>query len=99
MIRSKTVRSNNKSGVPGVFFDKSSGKWRVEIMFQGKRKCLGRFTSFQDAVKARKKEEERLHDDFVAAFMDKDERESESGKTEWKTKRVLAFTLCSPLII
>ena len=55
MIRSKVVRSNNKSGVSGVFYDKSKEKWRAEIMFQGKRKCLGRFSGFEDAVKARKK--------------------------------------------
>ena len=51
-------------------------------MFQGKRKSLGRFAKFQDAVKARIREEERLHDDFVAAFMDKDEKMKENPKME-----------------
>ena len=78
MIRSKTVRSNNKSGIPGVFYDKSKEKWRVEIMFQGKRKCLGRFSSFQDAVKARITAEEKLHDDFVASFTGEEKSEGTS---------------------
>ena len=82
MIRSKSVRSNNKSGVPGVFYGKSKDKWRAEIMFQGKRRCLGRFVNYQDAVKARIREEERLHDDFVAAFMEKDEKMKENQNVE-----------------
>lgn len=82
MIRSKTVRSNNKSGVPGVFFDKSSGKWRVEIMFQGKRKCLGRFSHLSDAIKARLAEEEKLHDEYVAAYLEEHEETKEKTGLE-----------------
>ena len=68
MIKSTTVRTNNRSGVPGVFFDRSCGKWRAEIMFQGKRKYLGRFDKFADAVKARQSAKEKLHDDFIARY-------------------------------
>ena len=77
MIRSKAVRSNNKSGVPGVFYDNSKEKWRAEIMFQGKRKSLGRFSSFQDAVKARKIAEEKLHDAFITAFGERNDKSEE----------------------
>lgn len=71
MIQRKSVRSNNKSGVTGVFYDKSKEKWRAEIMFQGKRKSLGRFSSFQDAVKARKIAEEESHNACITAFWEK----------------------------
>ena len=70
MIRNNTVRSNNQSGVSGVFFDKRSGKWRAEIMFQGKRRYLGRFLNFSDAVKARSAAKEKLHGEFVSAYLE-----------------------------
>lgn len=65
MIRSKTVRSNNKSGVSGVFFDKKSGKWRAEITFQGKRRCLGRFAEFSKAVAARSAAEKQIYNEYI----------------------------------
>lgn len=65
MLQSKTVRSNSKSGVTGVFYDSSSGKWRAEIMLQGKRHYLGRFYTFEEAVKARQRAEEEFHEAFV----------------------------------
>lgn len=82
MIRSKSVRSNNKSGVPGVFYDKSKDKWRAEIMFQGKRKCLGRFSHLSDAIKARLAEEEKLHDEYVAAYLEEHEETKEKTGLE-----------------
>lgn len=72
MIDNPTVRTNNQSGVPGVFYDKSCGKWRAEIMFQGKRRYLGRFQTFSDAVKARLKAKDELHDSFVESFFERD---------------------------
>ena len=61
MLKTKTIRSNNRSGYTGVFFDKASKKWRAEIMLQGKRKCLGKFKYKRDAIKARKTAEVDLH--------------------------------------
>ena len=45
---------NNTSGVPGVSFDASASKWRAYISFNGKKIRLGNFSSFQDAVDARR---------------------------------------------
>jgi hypothetical protein len=45
--------SRNTSGVPGVSWDKTNGKWSARI---GKI-FVGRFTNFDDAVKARKEAE------------------------------------------
>ena len=66
MLASKTVRSNNTSGVPGVDWWSSKGRWRATICFKGRRHYLGSYGSFEDAVKARKQAEIRLHDRFVS---------------------------------
>ena len=69
MLQSNTLRSNNRSGTTGVFYDKASEKWRAEIMLQGKRHYLGRFPSYEAAVKARSTAKEKLHDAFVASYI------------------------------
>ena len=68
MLRAKTVRSNNTSGVPGVEWRKSNQRWRASICFKGKRHYLGSYIRFEDAVKARKRGEEDLHDKFLREF-------------------------------
>ena len=68
MLRAKTVRRNNTSGVPGVYWEISKGAWRAAICFKGKRYSLGRYQRFEDAVKARKLAEENLHDKFLQEF-------------------------------
>lgn len=45
-------RSNNTSGFKGVTFDR--GKWQAQIVYEGKRYNLGRFSSAEDAGKAYK---------------------------------------------
>jgi hypothetical protein len=49
----RTSKSNT-SGCKGVSMDKRSGKWEVYIGINYKRKFLGYFSEFEDAVKARK---------------------------------------------
>ncbi len=68
MLRAKTVRSNNTSGVPGVDWLTAKGRWRASICFKGKRYYLGSYSVFADAVKARKQAEAELHDKFVDEF-------------------------------
>lgn len=68
MLRSKTVRSNNTSGVPGVDWWAAKGRWRATICFKGRRRYLGSYSDFEDAVKARKRAEEDIHDRFVEQF-------------------------------
>lgn len=70
MLRAKTVRRNNTSGVPGVEWTPSKGLWRATICFKGKRHYLGGYKRFEDAVQARKRAEEELHDRFVRQFFD-----------------------------
>jgi len=48
------LQRNNVSGIAGVHFDKGRNKWMTYIKISGKRKHLGRFDDFFDAVCVRK---------------------------------------------
>jgi len=39
----RIIRVDNKSGFKGVHFDKGAGKYKAQIMINGKRVCLGLF--------------------------------------------------------
>ena len=56
-----STRSNNTSGVPGVFFDKRANRWRAQIYQAGKTTHVGIYDSFDDAVSARKEAERRIY--------------------------------------
>lgn len=56
-----SLRSNNKSGVTGVFFDKRAGRWRAQIYHGGKTTHVGIYDCFDDAVKARKEAEDKYY--------------------------------------
>ena len=68
MLRKNTVRSNNRSGVPGVDWRERDHRWRASICFKGKRYYLGSFENFDDAVAARKNAEADMHGAFLAAI-------------------------------
>ena len=51
--RNKSKRSNNKSGVAGVSWDKAVSKWRARIQVNGEQIHLGLFTHMADAITAR----------------------------------------------
>lgn len=63
-LNSKPTKAN-KSGVVGVNWDKSRGKWMASIRFKGHRYYLGRFSDFEDACKARKIAEEAIFGGFL----------------------------------
>lgn len=58
------IRCDNTSGVKGVDFDKSRGKWRAKIGKDGLKITIGRFKYKEDAIKARKEAESKLHGEF-----------------------------------
>ena len=68
MIRASTKRCSNTSGVPGVEWRSSKGTWRASICFKGRRRYLGSYHRFEDAVKARKRAEEELFEPFLREF-------------------------------
>ncbi len=76
MIRARTVRKNNTSGVPGVDWLPRKGSWRASICFKGKRHYLGSYKRFEDAVQARKQAEEEIFEPFLREF---DEEQSQNA--------------------
>lgn len=68
MLKKRTVRCNNTSGVPGVDWLAKKQRWRAMICFKGKRHYLGSYKKFEDAVTARKRAEEELFDRFLDIY-------------------------------
>lgn len=64
-INRKKLNKNNKSGVTGVSWDSNKSKWRAHIMFKSKYYDVGYFKNKEDAIKARKEAEEKLHKEFL----------------------------------
>lgn len=56
--------SHNTSGVTGVYFDKKNNKWCAKIKADGKNIWLGRYNTFDEAVKVRKEAEEKYFGEF-----------------------------------
>lgn len=79
MLRAKTIRRNNTSGVPGVDWLTRKGRWRASICFKGKRYYLGSYGRFEDAVQARRRAEETLHDKFLREFDKASADQAENG--------------------
>lgn len=50
--RNSKMRSDNTSGLKGVFWDKYTGRWMAAIGYQGKFHNLGRFDAPEDAKAA-----------------------------------------------
>ena len=62
--RDKLIKSNT-SGITGVSFNKRQKLWVAYIGFKGEKNFLGYFKSKEDAIKARKEAEEKLHKEFL----------------------------------
>lgn len=60
----KSMQSNNTSGATGVVWYKTTNKWKAQIKINGKNIHLGYFVNFEDAVKARKKAEEKYFGEY-----------------------------------
>lgn len=67
------IRETNTSGVTGVYYDKSRGKWTAEIMFKKKKYYLGRFEKKEDAVKARKQAEEKYFGEYLKSIKEQEQ--------------------------
>jgi len=59
------IRINNKSGIPGVNLNKKDNKWRARIRVNNKEIHLGYFNNKEDAIKARKKGEQKYFGEFA----------------------------------
>jgi hypothetical protein len=54
------LRRDNKSGCAGVWFVKARERWNAQLQLHCVRYCLGTYTTYQEAVRARRKAEEEL---------------------------------------
>lgn len=61
----RSITSLNTSGVVGVHFDASRGKWMARIKISGKSFNLGRFDDFDAAVKVRRTAEKEHFGEFA----------------------------------
>lgn len=66
---------NNTSGYPGVH-QRKNGRWRAEIMFQGKRHSLGSYDSLEDAWEARREAENQLWRPFLENYHIQNQQEN-----------------------
>jgi len=55
------VRSDNKSGIKGIYWSKEHSKWRPSISKEGKRIYFGLFSELKDAVFKRKEMENKYY--------------------------------------
>lgn len=53
----RRIRTDNTSGVPGIYWEKRTRKWQVQICAATKRISLGCYKHFADAISAREKGE------------------------------------------
>ena len=59
--------SNNTSGVRGVSFDRTKGKYKAYIKLAGKQRTLGNFDTLEEAAQARREAEVELYDPILEA--------------------------------
>lgn len=52
-LKNKKLRSDNKSGISGVYFDKPTKKWEVRIRCDNKNHYFGRYTDKEKAIEIR----------------------------------------------
>ncbi|WP_420917555.1 HNH endonuclease [Pseudomonas protegens] len=57
--RNRRLKVSNKSGVPGVYWEKRSGRWCAQISTSNGRKHIGYFDSISGAAQARKSAERK----------------------------------------
>ena len=63
--RNKNMRTDNKSGVIGVYFSKEHNKWRAQIKINGKNVMVYYGSSKEDAIKARLEAEAKYYREFA----------------------------------
>lgn len=63
----KSLRPENRSGVKGVFWHKASNKWSAAITVDGCKRHLGVFSTFEEAVEARRVAAQTFHGEFARA--------------------------------
>lgn len=73
------LTATNTSGHNGVYHNQRTQKWVAQIGFQGKNYYLGAYNSIDEAVKARKKAEERVYGEFLDWYYDNYPQRKKAG--------------------
>ena len=60
LLRPNLMYRTNTSGVKGVYYSKTRGKWIAQIMFRNKCYYLGGFDTIEDAAEARREAEKQF---------------------------------------
>ncbi len=60
-----SIRSDNKSGVKGVIWNKKQGMWQAYVRCYGKQYHCGYFASLEEAAEARRVKADELHGVFA----------------------------------
>jgi len=66
-MHNRRVNRNSVSGIKGVRFVESRGKWQARIRLDGKSRCLGHHETSEAAYAAYCEASERLHGEFGRA--------------------------------
>jgi len=66
-MRNTALRSTNKSGVKGVYWNKQSRKWCAQITHNGKQIHLGYFDTIEDAAATYAAAAAKYHGEFARA--------------------------------
>lgn len=64
-ICNQAIKTNNTSGVTGVWYDKRRNAWIAEIKYNYKKIHIGQFIDKIDAIYARKEKEKELFGEFA----------------------------------
>lgn len=64
-LKHDSQKSNNKTGIRGVYFNAKKNRYRATITFQGKQRHLGYFYTLEEAAKARDCAEQELFESFL----------------------------------
>ena len=91
ILEKRKKRRDNESGFRGVFQLKNSNRYRVDIGFKGKRYYVGLFDNYDDAVQARIKAENRIHNEFIKVWKEWNQKEQENP--EWGKTHPLVFNV------
>lgn len=65
LLRPDLMYRTNTSGVKGVYYSKTRGKWIAQIMFRNKCYYLGGYDTIEDAARARSEAEKQVFGDFL----------------------------------
>lgn len=67
-VRNTGLRTNNSSGVIGVYYRERFKKWHASIRINGKAKSLGYYHDKKDAIAARKRAEIKYFGEFAPKY-------------------------------